>query len=165
MKSRKPLRPIRNKIIGLSALLLTACQSNTVYHSYQPVATTGWNKSDTLIYTLPETVPTGSYAIEIGIRHREAYPYRDLWLCISQNMQQDTLKFKTDSVRIFLADKKGNWKGTGPGGLYQYTCRYKPAFRIEQQGQARTFRIVQIMKDNPLAGVNDIGIRLIKINP
>lgn len=164
MKSHKLLRPIKINIFGLLALLLPACQSNTIYHSYQPAPLAGWSKSDTLVYTLPENIPTGSYEVEIGIRHRETYSYRNLWLTISQNMQ-DTLRYRTDTVEINLADETGNWKGDGPGGLYQYTCRYKSSLPIIAEGSARTFRIVQIMKDNPLKNISDVGIRLIDLSP
>ncbi|WP_455672939.1 gliding motility lipoprotein GldH [Phocaeicola sp.] len=162
MKSRNFLHRIKNSRACLPAcLLLAACHSNTVYHSYQPVATAGWDKGDTLVYTLPASVPAGTYEAEIGVRHQEAYPYRDLWVSISRNMQ-DTLIYTTDTLQVFLADETGNWKGDGPGGLYQLTQVYQPKFTITGKGSSRSIRIVHIMKDKPLIGVSDIGIRLRK---
>ena len=74
--SHKLLWLIKNKIACLPIiyLLLTACHSNTVYHSYQSIPTTGWSKSDTLVYTLPASIPAGTYEMTIGIRHQESYP-------------------------------------------------------------------------------------------
>lgn len=164
MKSRKflHLHPIKNKWVCLPVcFLLAACHGHTVYHSYQPVTTTGWNKSDTLIYTLPASIPAGTYEAEIGIRHQEAYPYRNLWLSISGNML-DTLTYTADSLQLFLADETGNWNGDGPGGLYQFTQLYKPDFTITQEGSSRTIRIVHIMKDKSLKGISDVGICLRK---
>ena len=87
--SHKLLWLIKNKIACLPIiyLLLTACHSNTVYHSYQSIPTTGWSKSDTLVYTLPASIPAGTYEMTIGIRHQESYPYRDLWMNISTNVK------------------------------------------------------------------------------
>lgn len=151
---------IKNKwICLLLCLLLTGCNNHTVYHSYQPVSTTGWNKDDTLIYALPPSIPAGTYEIEIGIRHYEEYPYRNLWLGFSQNMQ-DTLVYTTDSLQLFLADETGHWNGNSPGGLYQLTQMYKPNFIIVQEGYSRTIRIIHLMKDKPLKGISDIGICL-----
>ena len=128
--SHKLLWLIKNKIACLPIiyLLLTACHSNTVYHSYQSIPTTGWSKSDTLVYTLPASIPAGTYEMTIGIRHQESYPYRDLWMNISTNVK-DTSTYTTDTLQLFLADKTGNWNGNGPGGLYQFTKLYTPSFQ------------------------------------
>lgn len=165
MKSRRLLHRIRNSWACLPLCLsLAGCHGNTVYHSYRPVPTTGWQQGDTLVYTLPATVPAGTYEAEIGIRHQEAYPYRDVWIGISQNMQ-DTLAYTTDTLRIFLADEAGNWNSVGTGGLYQLTETFRPKLVIAQEGESRSFRIVHIMKDKPLEGVSDIGIRLRRTEP
>lgn len=161
MRSRKLLYQTRNRLLWLPVILLAACQSNTVYHSYEPIALTGWAKSDTLVYALPASIPAGNYEVEIGIRYQEAYLYRDIWLGVSHNMQ-DTLNYTTDTLQLFLADEAGNKTGNGPGGLYQCDLTYKETFSISQEGNARAFRLVQIMTDNPLKGVRDIGIRLRK---
>lgn len=161
MKNSKLLPLIKSKPAWLPVILLAACQSNTMYHSYQPVSPEGWNKSDTLVYSLPDSFPVGKYELQIGIRYQESYPYRDIWLEISHNMQ-DTLNYKTDTLQLFLTDKMGNKIGNSPGGLYQCILPYKGTFPISQKGSARTFRISQIMKDNPLKGISDIGIQISK---
>lgn len=164
MNNRKFLHFLRKKSAWLPVILLaaSACQSNTVYHSYQPVPTGGWGRSDTLVYVLPASVPAGEYELKIGIRYKETYLYRNLWLEVKQNVQ-DTLHYATDTVQLFLADETGNRKGNGPGGLYQCTFPYEATFPISQEGGTRTFRVVQIMKDNPLGGISDVGIQLVTL--
>lgn len=159
MRNRKLLLQLRNRLAGLPILLLAACQSNIVYHSYKPVSPNGWAKSDTLVYALPASVPTGNYEIGIGIRYQESYPYKDIWLGISHNAQ-DTLTYITDTLQLFLADDTGNKTGNSPGGLYQCDLPYKAFFPIHVEGSARTFRIVHIMADKPLMGISDVGIQL-----
>lgn len=161
MRNRKLLHQLKNKLAWLPIMLLAACQSNTVYHSYKPVPPIGWAKSDTLVYALPASIPAGNYEVEIGIRYQEPYPYRDIWLEISHNTQ-DTLTYVTDTLQFFLADEAGNKTGNGPGGLYQCDLPYKASFHIRMEGNARTFRIIHIMTDNPLIGISDIGILLRK---
>lgn len=65
-----------------------------------PVPLDGWNKSDTLVYTLPNSIPAGNYEAEIGIRYQESYPYRDIWLGVSHNTE-DTLTYVTDTLQLF----------------------------------------------------------------
>ena len=159
MKSHKLLHQLKNKLTWLPILIFAACQNNTVYHSYEPVSLDGWSKSDTLVYTLPNSIPAGNYEVEIGIRHQESYPYRDLWLEIGHNTQ-DSLVYVTDTLQLFLADEAGNKTGDGPCGLYQCGLPYKASLPIRAEGNTRAFRIVHIMTDNPLTGISDVGIRL-----
>ena len=127
----------------------------------QHLALDGWDKSDTLVYTLPNSIPAGNYEAEIGIRYQESYPYRDIWLEVSHNTK-DTLTYVTDTLQLFLVDEAGNKTGNGLCGLYQCDLPYKASIPIRTEGSARTFRIVHIMTDNPLTGISDIGIRLRK---
>lgn len=104
--------------LGLfSFLCLFACQTNTVYYTYEPVSTKGWNKTDTLQFYLPDSVALGTYQLEIGIRHMGKYPYRDIWLELTQYIPNPTSLNdwveKKDTIHIYLANKKGIWNGTG----------------------------------------------------
>ena len=115
-----------------------------------------------LVYTLPNSIPAGNYEAEIGIRYQESYPYRDIWLGVSHNTE-DTLTYVTDTLQLFLVDEAGNKTGNGLCGLYQCNLPYKAFIPIRTEGSTRTFRIVHIMRDNPLTGISDIGIQLRKL--
>lgn len=131
----------------LVLLLTVSCQKNTIYHSFQPVNAIGWDKSDTLIFTLPKVIANTSYQYEIGIRHKDSYNYRDLWLTINQ-----------DTLHLYLADNKGNWKGTGIGEIRQLT--YPIKIHSLNQDSIQEFHITHIMEDNPLYGIHDIGLKI-----
>lgn len=133
----------------LALLLTVSCQDNTIYHSFQPVNATGWNKSDTLLYSLPEAIIPSSYQYEIGIRHKDSYKYRDIWLTINQ-----------DTVHLYLADSIGNWKGNGIGEMRQLT--FPVQLNFLPQDSIQTFGITHIMQDNPIRGIYDIGIKIKK---
>lgn len=131
----------------LTLLLTVSCQKNTIYHSFQPVNAAGWNKSDTLFYSLPEAITSPSYQYEIGIRHKDSYKYRDIWLTINQ-----------DTIHLYLADSIGNWEGHGIGEMRQLT--FPVQINPSPQDSIKEFRITHIMQDNPLYGIHDIGIRI-----
>lgn len=133
--------------ILLAALLAVSCQENTLYHSYRPVGKAGWDKADTLVYPLPEALPVRPYGYRIGIRHKDSYPYRDLWLEVNG-----------DTVHLYLTDSTGNWKGQGFGEMRQLDVAIRPA--IPQEDSIREFRIRHIMRDNPLTGIHDIGLHI-----
>lgn len=162
---------------------LAACHTDTVYHVYHPVSVNGWSKQDTLIYTLPDSLKEGCYQLEMNVRHTEAYPYRDIWIemAVEQEKPQqthtkqteaedsleinvfeastDSMTWVRDTLHFYLADNKGRWiKGGTIGSLYQFSA---PAQSFCLNGKnGKTLRIIHIMKDNPLPGIHDIGIRL-----
>ena len=114
-----------NYCLGIiSVLCLLACQTGTVYFNYEPIAEEGWSKTDTLHYYLPDSLSLGTYQLAIGVRHSGKYPYRDLWLELTQHMPntKGTSRWKEhrDTIHIYLANEKGNWNGTGTtSGYYQ----------------------------------------------
>lgn len=150
MKRNRPI--INEGFYLLFVILLTiSCQNSTIYHSYQPVEKTGWNKNDTLVYSLPQALPNQFYQYEIGIRHKDSYPYRDIWLTINQ-----------DTVHLYLADTTGYWKGRGIGNTRQATFPIR--LSLPSQDSIREFRIHHIMQDQPLNGILDVGLKIEEIH-
>lgn len=141
--------------------ILTACNSNTSYHSYRPVPNTGWQKNDTLFYSIPESVDTGYYDMLIGIRHLASYPYRDIWLEIGHNLH-DSVDFHKDTIHLYLANQLGDWYGNGIGGLYQYTKNNVLKLHLQTKSSLTSFYITHLMSDSLLKSIYDIGIQLQK---
>lgn len=145
------IRNLRTSRLGyiLLTLILTvsACQNNTYYHSYQSASTAGWHKNDTFVYTLSKPITPSDYEYEIGIRHKDTYKYRDLWLTINQ-----------DTLHLYLADSIGNWQGKGIGNTRQLTLPWRN--NKFSQDSISEFRIIHIMKDSILPDILDIGLQI-----
>ena len=140
---------INRTVYVLLALFLTipACQNRIYYHSYQSASTAGWYKNDTLVYTLSNSINPSDYDYEIGIRHKDTYKYRDLWLTINQ-----------DTLHLYLADSIGNWQGKGIGNTRQLTLPWEN--NKSPQDSIAEFRIIHIMKDSILPDILDIGLQI-----
>lgn len=147
--------------LSVAVCLLSACHTNTQYHVYQPVlGEEGWQKADTVAFDLPPEVPAGTYQLEVGIRHTGAYPYRDIWLSVTQ-VDGDSLPSHTDTLHIYLADEKGQWQHEGAvGGLFQATYVWDKPVVWGTDSLGRSFRIAHLMRKNPLPGISDVGVRL-----
>lgn len=144
---RNRLQKAMPTILILLTWAMTACHKQTYHHSYQPVNSTGWHKNDTLIYTLTTPlVPEQTYELEVGIRHKDSYRYRDIWL----TAEKDTLHFH-------LADSIGNWVGNGIGNLRHHM--FHTTFNVTGDTM-REIRITHIMQHNPLPDIDHIGIRI-----
>ena len=144
----------RNSLFCLfTACLTAACNENTVYHSYQSLPDNGWGKSDTLSFFVPITdslPPTLRLFAEV--RNRTDYPYQDLHLFISQNLQDSTV-WRTDTIAIHLTDSTGRWFGKGWGSVYQSETFIRSVRPLHPGNY--TFKVVSGMKDDILQGIND----------
>ena len=143
-----------------SACLLTACNENTVYHSYQSLPDEGWGKSDTLSFQIPitDSIPT-TLRLFAEVRNRIEYPYHDLHLFISQNLQDSTV-WRTDTIAFSLADSTGRWTGHGWGSIYQSETSIKSVLPLRSGNY--TIKVINGMKDEKLQGLSDVGIRIEK---
>lgn len=153
---------LRNSsLLLLVAWLATACIEHTVYHSYQPIPCRGWNKSDTLIFRVPIADSLSTLQLFAEVRNKNEYPYQDLYLIVSHNLQDSTV-FQTDTLRFILADKEGKWQGAGWGSLFQSALPIGTA--IARPGNY-TFKLSQGMKDETLGGITDVGIKIERLHP
>lgn len=145
------------KLFSLSIItvLLTGCENNpTVFHRYQAIPIQGWKRKDPLSFTIPDTLTGNRYELEIGLRHTEMYPYRDLWIALIHPLDS----FPPDTFHVELASSKGDWKGKGnAGSLYQYALSVG---NITLTSADTLLQLVQVMKDSCLQGITDAGIRL-----
>ena len=95
------------------------------------------------------------------MRNRGEYPYQNLWLFLRE-VTPDTIRTK-DSVECYLADQRGKWLGKGIGSIMEMPILYLQNVKFSKVGTYR-YDIVQGMRDSLLLGINDIGMRVEKVN-
>lgn len=141
-------------ICCLAAGLCTACQTDTLYHRYRPTGTYGWDSRDTLEFRLPSALCGSRHRLEIGIRHTEDYPYRDVWI----GLLHPACPQAVDTLHLWLADSAGHWKGYGmSGSSFQYVS---DGHLLVLAANDSVLRIVHLMGRKQLPGITDIGLRL-----
>ncbi len=151
---------LKTSLLGLAVCLSAACDKHIVYHSYHSLSTEGWEKGDTLFFQIPisDSIPPTLHLFT-EIRNRTDYPYRNLYLFISQNLQ-DSTTYQTDTICLSLTDSVGNWKGKGWGSIYQSETFIKSIRPLKPGNYSLWIR--SGMKDEILKGINDIGMRIEK---
>lgn len=141
----------------LPVMLCTACDERTVYHGFRSIPSGGWAREDTLCFEVSVPDSQTCYRVSVEVRNRNDYPYQNLilaWGCETP----DTCLQAVDSLHFRLADAEGIWTGSGWGGLY-LSALPAGSVRIGKAGEYR-FRVVSLMSDEVLRGVNDVGIRI-----
>lgn len=138
---------------------MVACNENTLYHSYQSLPLEGWKKSDTLFFNIPLKDSLTLLRLSAEIRNESNYKYQNLYLIISHNLE-DSTSWKTDTLQFTLSNNEGKWKGTGWGSLFQTSTYIGNA--VARRPGSYTLKVFHGMQDDPLKGLNDIGIKIEK---
>jgi gliding motility-associated lipoprotein GldH len=153
---------LKNSILFIAMIFLpVACMDNVVYHSYQNISKKGWNRNDTLTFDIQilDSIST-HYYLYAQVRNRTDYPYQNLLLSISHNLQ-DSSVMVTDTARCILANAVGRWTGKGWGSLFQTTFNIGE-YTFVNPVSMRTVKVIHCMEDETLTGINDIGIQIKK---
>lgn len=141
----------------LLAVILTGCQQKIAYYQYRSIPETGWQRNDTLSFAVETADSARMYRMDLEVRNRNDYPYRNLAVGIAVTTP-DSLSLPTDTLQLLLADEAGHWIGRGQSNLYQYTAA-AGGIHVHCPGTYR-IRVFSLLPDSILPGLNDIGIRL-----
>jgi gliding motility-associated lipoprotein GldH len=146
---------------GLTGLLLffwVSCSLNEIFFEYHSFKKNGWNREAVAVYQINIDNTTDLFDVSLEIRNNNDYPFRNIWLFV--DFQTPGGDVRTDTVGVDLADVYGKWYGKGIS-LYNLTIPYETAMRFPQKG-TYTYSIRQGMRESPLKGISDIGLKISK---
>ena len=90
--------------VAFATVVVSACDENTVYDSYAHTPINGWEKNDTLNYSVPPLRDSGSFEEIIGLRINRYYPFTSVSLVVEQRILPG-FRFHRDTLRCqFLPD-------------------------------------------------------------
>ena len=141
-----------------SMLISASCTGNKVYDEYQHTPITGWEKNDTLTFSVPRMAEAGYYASTVMLRINDGFPFVGLTLIVEQKVIPGT-EVKTDTVNCRLIDKGGNFNGQGVS-YHQYTFPITTMPLVP--GDSLYISVRHDMKREILPGVSDLGIMIEK---
>lgn len=128
------------------------------YHHYNSTPLEGWNCNDTLEYVITDLNPDTPITISLNLRNRYNYKYENLVLKIIHNLE-DSSSPSIKVVELPLANNSGIWLGDGWGSLRQ-TNHLLEKIQKPNLTDSTYIKILQIMPDSILEGIEDVGIRI-----
>lgn len=154
------MRMKRNIFITITMvlLLLTGCKDGWVFSHYDHATTVGWEKNDAISFDIPPLEESGTYAMTLGLRLTDEFPFRNLHLVVQQTAYPSKRKH-TDLVVCKVVDTQGSMLGNGVS-LYQYTLPVRKDFF--KHGDSIHVEVKHNMKREILPGIADVGIILKK---
>ncbi|MFM6954189.1 MAG: gliding motility lipoprotein GldH [Sphingobacteriaceae bacterium] len=148
-------------IVGLGLVFsVFACQNpNVLVDENQSIDQARWTYVKPIKITVPIVDTTAAYAVFINLRHTEEYAYSNIFIRIKQHNPNKSQKVWRKEYT--LANLEGEWLGTGSGNLLNHQLLLFKNHRFAHAG-TYVFELEQNMRDNPLKGVSDIGLRVEK---
>jgi len=151
---------LKNLLLATAVLLLVACTGRKTYDHFEPTPLSGWERNDSLFFSVPRTDLPGIFAMEAGVRIDNTYPFMALTLIIEQKITPGN-RTKADTLACKLIDNHGIALGQGIN-LYQYK------FRVSNvklnYGDSLTVIVRHDMKREILPGICDVGISLSRLS-
>lgn len=140
---------------------LLSCSGNegVIYDKSKPVVDNAWFVKDKKELWLEITQNKIAYKLSLNLRITNEYRFSNLFILLKIHGPKKELQTKRLEFR--LADNDGDWLGSGSGNIYVFRIPITKELKFDHTG-VYNFEIEQDMRDNPLRGVVDIGLRIEK---
>jgi len=141
----------------LVSLGLCACDPDRIYESNVGIPAEGWRRAEYSRFEVEIADTLRPCNIYINVRNNSNYKYMDFWLFV--NVYSPMGMMERDTVKIMLADHRGKWLGHGLGKKFDTRMVFRQNARFPISGKY-IFEYEQAMRDEPLIGIEDIGLRI-----
>lgn len=166
MKSRRSKALTVVLSVLFAAWMATACVGGKVFDEYEQIPVEGWDKTDTLTFSVPAVPADGVYNLALGLRTTGDYPFMSLTLLFEANI----IAKKTENSSVVkvpqrlsrtlscpLVSSRGRSQGQGVS-LYQYN--FHVATISLREGDSLQVNIRHNMKREMLPGLSDLGLSI-----
>jgi len=142
------------------SVLFAGCLSVDVFEKNISFKTQEWASANKAVIPFEITDTASLYNVYIVFRHTNAYNYNNLWL--KWSVQQPGIAPVTNQFNLPLANNEQGWLGSGMDDIYEHRILVQPRTSFGRTG-AYTVTMEQIMRQDPLQHVLNIGLRVEKI--
>ncbi|HEX8316590.1 MAG TPA: gliding motility lipoprotein GldH [Flavisolibacter sp.] len=143
------------------SLLLSSCDTIDLYEKVVPIPKHQWQSSYKPAFSFNIKDTAVPYQLYFIIRHNNKYRYNNIWIKLSARNPVDTAT--TFNLELPLANKEG-WLGSGMDDVFEHRVAFAldpEKFRFSRSGNY-TFTLEQIMRDDPLEHIMNVGVRIEK---
>lgn len=148
--------------LALITVAFASCIKLDLYEKQVAIPGQKWYYDNDPHFTFHIDDTTSLYNVLLVLRHTDLYQYNNIWLRVGLKSPADSFSFQ--NINIKLASDARGWDGTGMDDIYEVRKNISAApFTFKKQGDY-TFSVQQIMRENPLPYVLNVGIRVEKVS-
>lgn len=139
-------------------LAIVSCTTIDLYEKSVAIPKHSWNTSfkPEFSFTIKDT--TSQYQVYLVLRHTEKYHFNNIWINLYSQPPGDSVH----KVRyeLPLATNEKGWLGTGMDDIYEHRIQLTDPSPLK--AGTYTFKVEQIMREDPLENVLNVGLRVEK---
>lgn len=142
------------------SLYLSSCNTIDLYEKDIPIPKHEWASAFKPQFTFTVKDTNAPYQLYILLRHNDKYNYNNIWINLYAQAPGQPVKKFTLELPLATGDK--GWLGTAMDDLYDHRIALTldpEKFNFNRPGNY-SFTIEQIMREDPLENVLDVGLRL-----
>lgn len=150
-------------IIILAVFIISSCNTIDLYEKTVSVPGHKWANTYKPEFTFTIKDTSVPYNVFFVIRHTEKYNYNNLFINMwSKQPGADSLI--KQQLEVVLATNDKGWLGTAMDDIYEQRIRLSPpqGSYFPRSG-SYTFSLEQIMREQPLEHVMNVGLRIEKL--
>ena len=146
---------------ALICIGLCSCDPDRIYENNVTIPAEGWRRAEPVRFEVDITDTANPCNIYINVRNNNKYRYMELWLFVDVHSPSGAVE--RDTAKIILANHRGKWLGHGLGSKFDSRIFLRRDVRFPVAGKY-VFEYEQASRDEPLIGIEDIGLRIERIN-
>ncbi|MES2279385.1 MAG: gliding motility lipoprotein GldH [Bacteroidota bacterium] len=144
-------------LFTIAAATAGCSDPKAVFDQNTAIVNHNWGYVNNIKYQVKIDDNSVPYNLYFNLRVTGDYKYANLFVLLhtsGPNQKADVMRYE-----LHLANKTGEWLGSGSGNLYSYQIPFKTNIKFPAKGIYH-FEIEQNMRDNPLREVSDVGLRV-----
>jgi gliding motility-associated lipoprotein GldH len=138
-----------------------ACETINLFEKNVPVPGHAWNTTFKPEISFDISDTTAFYNIYFVIRHTDAYGFNNIWVNATSIAPGDSASI-TERFDFLLASQD-RWTGSAMDDIYEHRILlYKQPVKFRRSGVYKV-KFEQVMRENPLKHVLNVGLRVEKV--
>lgn len=140
-------------------LFIISCKQVDVFEKNTNIPAMKWQNDFAATGTFNIDDTLSPYNLFVVLRHTDAYMYNNIWLNVGLQSPGDSLFFQ--KIDLSLGNDADGWEGTGMNDIWEVRKPLAQNKRFRKKGEYH-FSIFHVMRDNPLASIMSVGLRVEK---
>ena len=143
----------------LCALFLVSCSTIDLYEKSVAIPGHSWKNDFKPSFTFTIKDTASLYQLYLILRHNDKYNYNNIYINLSAKLPGSDSVRKIRRDLTLATDEKG-WLGDGMDDIYEHRIPLGDPEPLKAGNY--TFTVEQVMRENPLKNVLNIGLRIEK---
>lgn len=148
-------------LITVSCLFFSGCARIDVFERTIAIPKHTWYHNNKPGFTFTITDTSAPYNLFVVLRHTDAYRYNNIWLSVGSKAPGEMIKFQR--IDITLGNDATGWEGHGMDDIFELRKSITNGPVPFKKAGNYTFTIGQVMRENPLKNILNVGVRVEKV--